>query len=67
MALFSRYSKLMLVMEVDMTLYELMHERQPVRPLDARALQWKLGGGWFGWLERRLAWLGEHVDYHRKF
>jgi hypothetical protein len=53
-------------MEVDMTLYELMNEVQPPKPLNARALNWKLGGGWVGWFERLLGRLGDHADYHRK-
>ncbi len=61
-----RYSKLMLLMESEMTFYELMHETQPPKALDAKALRWKLGGGWVGWLERLLAKLGDNADYHRK-
>ncbi|WP_417467718.1 hypothetical protein [Maricaulis sp.] len=49
-----------------MTLYELMHEQQDTPALDASALRWKLGGGWFGWFERLLETLGKHADYHRK-
>ncbi|WP_417490398.1 hypothetical protein [Maricaulis sp.] len=49
-----------------MTFYELMHETQPPKALDAKALRWKLGGGWVGWLERLLAKLGDNADYHRK-
>ncbi|MGK0265950.1 MAG: hypothetical protein ACI82N_000192 [Maricaulis sp.] len=64
---FPRYSKVKLITEVDMTLYELMNETQDDKPLDAKALRWKLGGGWFGWFERLLAQLGNHADYYRKF
>ncbi|WP_339744229.1 hypothetical protein [uncultured Maricaulis sp.] len=66
MAHFSRYSKVTLMMEGEMTLYELIHETQPTRPLDAKALRWKIAGGWIGWFERLLAELGDNADYHRK-
>lgn len=66
MAHFPRYSKVKLMTEIEMTLYELMHETQAPKPLDAKALRWKLGGGWFGWFERLLERLGDHADYHRK-
>lgn len=66
MTQFSRYSKLMLMTEAKMPLYELMHETQPAKPLTVKVLRWKLGGGWFGWFERLLGRLGDHADYHRK-
>jgi hypothetical protein len=63
---FPRYSKGRLMTEGEMTLYELMHETQSPKPLDARTLRWKLGGGWFGWFERLLEKLGDHADFNRK-
>jgi hypothetical protein len=66
MAQFSGYSKVILMTEMEMTLYELMYERQPQKPLDAKALRWKLGGGWIGWLDRLFSRRGDHADYNRK-
>lgn len=66
MAHFVRYSKVMIMTEVEMTHYEFMHETQPPRMLDTKALRWKLGGGWVGWFERLLEQLGDNADYHRK-
>jgi len=63
---FERYSKVMLMTESDMTLYELMYETQKPKALNAKALRWKIGGGWLGWFERLLAKLGDYADYHRK-
>ncbi len=50
-----------------MTVFELMHNQQPAKVLNANQLKWKVDGGWLGWLARRLDWLGDHADFNRKF
>jgi hypothetical protein len=49
-----------------MKLYELMHETQPPRVLNANALRWKVDGGLLGWIENLLSHLVGKTDHDRK-
>ena len=66
MPVMPNYIKAHLMTERAMKLYELMHEEQSPRVLNAKALIWRVDGGVLGWLERQLRFLADKRDHNRK-